>query len=198
MSRSLALHFPQAVASGRSGDGGVDREQLRETVEALYVTRHSLVFRYLMSITRDPSEAEDLTQEVFLRLFDYCAAGHVVENVVNWLLVVGRNLAIDRTRNRRYELKRCEGFWARVLRTRADWRANAEQHAIATDHRDEVRRVLSCLTDTEKSCLLLRSRGFQYGEIAGELNISIWSAAHYTSRAVRKLKRRLGEAPKAR
>src|SRR5260370_33245700 len=157
MSESLVCESSQALVCCRTGDGGIDRDHLRKTIEALYVTRQSLVFRYLVAISRDPSEAEDVTQEAFLRLFDHCASGHEVDNVVNWVLVVARNLMIDRKRGRRFERARCEGFWAQVLRTYADLRSNAEEHAIAAHQQQEVRRVLSCLTGIEKSCLKLRS-----------------------------------------
>jgi RNA polymerase sigma-70 factor (ECF subfamily) len=193
LSESFVCEFSQSLICCRSGEGRIDIEQLRKTIEALYVMRRSLVFRYLVALTRDPSEAEDLTQEAFLRLFDHCISGHVVDNVVNWLLVVARNLMIDRTRGPKFEQAKCEGFWAHELRTHADLRANAEENAIAAHKQQEVQRVFSCLSEIEKNCLTLRSQGFQYCEIGQQLNVSIWSAAHYTSRAVRKLRQRIGE-----
>ena len=80
----LTFDLSQAIACRRGEKNDVDLDYLRQTIEALYVTRHSLIFRYLLALSRDPGEAGDVTHEAFLRLFDHCASGHTVDNVVNY------------------------------------------------------------------------------------------------------------------
>lgn len=193
MSESFLNEFAQSLLLCRTGEGEVDRQRLRSTIGALYSTRRTVIFRYLVAMSRNPDEAEEVTQEAFLRLFDHCAAGRPVDNVLNWLLAVARNLMIDRIRSRRFERSRDDGFWTYIHRTFADLRPNAEDIVLLASRQDELRRVFSCLPALERNCLLLRSRGCQYREIGEKLDLSLWSAAHHTNRAIRILKQRIQE-----
>ena len=71
-------------------------------VRWLYVRYKDNVYGYVLSIVRDPYEAEDVSQHVFLKLLS------VIERYeprgvpfTSWLLRVARNVAVDHLRARR-------------------------------------------------------------------------------------------------
>jgi RNA polymerase sigma-70 factor (ECF subfamily) len=59
---------------------------LSERVHALFEQLHVPVFRYLLRKTRDSGQAEDITQETFLRLFRHLREDRTLDNPKAWLL----------------------------------------------------------------------------------------------------------------
>jgi RNA polymerase sigma-70 factor (ECF subfamily) len=68
-------------------------------VEAAYVAHGRDVHRYVLALTRDPAEAEDITAEVFERALR--TWGEPPENALPWLLLTARRLSTDRWRRAR-------------------------------------------------------------------------------------------------
>lgn len=67
----------------------------------LFDRHHLQLYRYLRRVTGDPGEAEDLTQEVFLRVSRSAGSGPSDQRAGAWLFRIARNLVIDRWRRRR-------------------------------------------------------------------------------------------------
>ena len=59
------------------------------------------VTRTALCVLRDPDEAEDIAQEVFLRLYTYSGTFNGDEHVRAWLLRCASNLSIDALRSHR-------------------------------------------------------------------------------------------------
>jgi RNA polymerase sigma-70 factor (ECF subfamily) len=82
------------VVAAKSGD--------MDAIRALYLRYKDNVYGYVASILRDPHEAEDATQQVFIKLI---GAIHKYEPravpFAAWILRVARNVAIDHLRQRR-------------------------------------------------------------------------------------------------
>jgi RNA polymerase sigma-70 factor, ECF subfamily len=84
----------RAVLAAKAGDGNA--------VRFLYVHFKDNVYSYVLSIVREPYEAEDVTQQVFMKLMS--AIGKYEPRSVPftaWILRVARNVAIDHLRQRR-------------------------------------------------------------------------------------------------
>jgi RNA polymerase sigma-70 factor (ECF subfamily) len=80
------------VAAVANGDRGAYRELLR---------RHAVgIQRYAGRLVRDPVEAEDVTQETFLRLWLRAGDYDPVARVTTWLFRIAHNLCVDRLRAR--------------------------------------------------------------------------------------------------
>jgi RNA polymerase sigma-70 factor (ECF subfamily) len=63
------------------------------------VSRHAARLRaFVMRLTRDASDADDVVQETFLRLWLHAADYEPRARVVTWLCQIAHNLAIDRLR----------------------------------------------------------------------------------------------------
>lgn len=85
---------PLAVARAKEGDGSA--------LEFLYVRYVTEIQRYVASFVGDNHEAEDITQDVFLKLM--AVIGKYAERdvpFVAWLRRVARNAALDHLRSKR-------------------------------------------------------------------------------------------------
>src|SRR6266404_3013534 len=104
-----------------------DTLTLEEKVTRYFEQWRDPVHRYVVAAFGDPAEAEDITQEAFLQLYQRMHAGHPVPNVRAWVFRVAHNLAIDRIRSHQsVELLDEEG-WEGLRQTLADAAQNQEQ-----------------------------------------------------------------------
>src|SRR5258706_12501244 len=71
---------------------------LKQKVAEIFELLRDPVYRYLFRVLENTQEAEDLTQEVFLRLYSYLHNGQTVVNIRAWVFRVAHNLAIDQQR----------------------------------------------------------------------------------------------------
>jgi RNA polymerase sigma-70 factor (ECF subfamily) len=141
--------------------GAIDRakEGDREAVRFLYVTYADNVYGYVRSIVREDHKAEDVTQEVFLKLID--AIRKYERRSVPfsaWLLRVARNVALDHIRRAR--TTPCE-----VVRG-----ADESSHGLVIERSRDFREALESLPDDQRRVLVLRHIvGLSPGEIAAQL-----------------------------
>src|SRR5580658_4167275 len=92
-----------AVTVPRSQDGSRDRTRDRSPDEALeeLVRQHSrLVYRIAYAVLRSHHDAEDSTQETFLRVLRYSSKLATVEEPKKWLSRIAWRVAVDRGRQR--------------------------------------------------------------------------------------------------
>lgn len=146
---------------------------------------------YLAAVVGDASEAEDICQEVFLRLFIHCSNRGMVapESLRSWVFRVGHNLAIDRIRTRKFTWELDGDDPLQVLLQLPDAGRTPEETVLERERLDAVQRGLAQLSSQEQHCLYLRAEGFRYREIAEILGITSSSVAEFLRRAIRKLTR---------
>jgi RNA polymerase sigma-70 factor, ECF subfamily len=93
----LGDHDPElegAVLRAQEGDHAAFRY--------LYLSFKDNVFGYVLSLVRDADDAEDLTQQVFLKLIGVIGRYQPREvPFASWLLRIARNVALDHLRQRR-------------------------------------------------------------------------------------------------
>lgn len=146
--------------------------------EAVFDRHHEAVFRYLHRLTGDVEEAEELTQETFVRLLE-----HDVERdrTKSWLFTVALNLVRDRARARR---RRRELAGGKDLTP--DPPDSPDEALRRSDRRRRVRRALDELKPRDRKMLLMREEGFSYAEIADAFGVSTTSVGTILSRALRR------------
>src|SRR5262245_29846370 len=87
-----------------------------ETFETVVAVHHPEIHRYLRRMTARSSEAEDLSQETFLRAYRAYAALPENANVRAWLFAIATNLFRNHVRSE----KRRSTFRAVVLATTSE------------------------------------------------------------------------------
>lgn len=164
---------------------------IEERVSLHFAELSDPVFRYLAFGCRDASDAEELTQETFLRLYRELSRGGTVTNVRHWIFKVARNLMLDHAKSRRRHAHRLcelpEGV-EEIARSGAE---SPEEKLIADARREMVRTALRGLTDRQRECIHLRSQGLRLREIGDILGMDPRRVAEALNRAVTALQRTL-------
>jgi RNA polymerase sigma-70 factor (ECF subfamily) len=106
---------------------------------ALVETYSSLLFRVAHSVLRSRAEAEDVVQDVFVRVLEHRRSLTAVRDMRVWLVRVAWNLAIDRRRRTRPE-QFDEGFAESLV----------ARDLPADEALNEARRLRSALRELER------------------------------------------------
>jgi RNA polymerase sigma-70 factor (ECF subfamily) len=154
------------------------------------------LFRYILLLTWNPGEGEEIVQEVFLKLYRELLDSKSIDNLRAWLFSVGHNLAIDRRRAARESsslseltvARSVEGLLSPAVPTPESVLLRKEQHAT-------LARTVAALPDLQRHCLFLRKEGFRYREIAAVLGIGETTVVDNIGRAVARLHRELHVSP---
>jgi RNA polymerase sigma-70 factor (ECF subfamily) len=165
---------------------------LTEQVTTCFLRYQASVYRYVRYGCRS-AEAEEITQEAFLRLYVALERGERIESVQRWLFTVGRNLAIDKSRHRglRHVTPVLRQVWERLADTVPCKQPTCEEALLDESRLTQVQAAMWRLTDLQRQCLQLRSEGLLYREIGEVLGISVASVADAVQRAVGKLRHHL-------
>ena len=162
----------------------------REPFEAVMTAHHAEIYRYLRRVTFHSSEAEDLSQETFLRAFRAYRALPPDANVRAWLFAIATNLF----RNSLRSAKRRRAAHD-VVRTapRGDGEG-PEGVALYNEARVTVEAVIEELPAKQRAAFVLRKvHELPYEEIAESLECSVDSARAHVFQAFRKIRHSLAD-----
>ncbi len=131
-----------------------------------FTLHHRAVFSTARALLRDAALAEEVTQEVFLKLFRHLDSAPQDDLLRPWLLRVTLNEARNTIRGRNRALARDANYQ----------RANSQSPATdsAPERNQELeaaRQALDKIKEPMRSCLLLRHQGLSYREIAQTLSL---------------------------
>ncbi|MCI0625260.1 MAG: RNA polymerase sigma factor [Acidobacteria bacterium] len=160
----------------------------RQTSEVFLELRDP-IYRYLLNVLDDPEEAKDLTQEVFLRLYDYLQEGEALSNVRSWIFRVAHNLVI----NEQKKNGRLSSLDVAALDMQPDPTPDAEKRLLRLEQETRFQRALISLSVKEKHCLELRAEGLSYREIAEVLGMPQPTLVSFIGRIMKKLVRETHE-----
>jgi RNA polymerase sigma-70 factor (ECF subfamily) len=137
-----------------------------------------------MNLCGAPEQSEELTQEVFLRLYRYLHDGHDLDNPSAWLFTVARNLVVDAARAGQNFIDLDQEAWNLIAESRSAPGSNPEQLALNRERLDRVQSALMALTRFQRQCLHLRVEGLRYREIAELLGLSVATVAEAVRRGL--------------
>ena len=161
---------------------------VKQKVSEVFELLQNSVFRYLVRVLDDPSEAEDVMQETFIRLYRALHKGQVIEDVRPWIFRVAHNLVLYRFRKKSpVELLDPAG-WDLLKEQSRDPSASAEQRVLEKEQQARFEVALSRLSPQEKYCLELRAEGLTYREIAQVLEMKAPTLVSFLGRVIKKLK----------
>jgi RNA polymerase sigma factor (sigma-70 family) len=164
----------------------------REPFEAVMTAHHAEIYRYLRRVTFRSSDAEDLSQETFLRAFRAYRALPPDANVRAWLFAIATNLF----RNSLRAAKRRRAAHDTVKGTgRDDDGDGPESVALFNEVRVTVETVIDGLPPKQRAAFVLRKvHELPYEEIAKSLGCSSDSARAHVFQAFRKIRISLDDA----
>lgn len=157
-----------------------------------FTLHHRAVFRTARAVVRDSALAEDVTQEVFLRLYRNLDATPGEELLRAWLLRVTLNVARNTVRGQTRSMVRDNEYQKSSVEFGSFVEAPEEDYerrmAIA-----EARRALDKIKEPMRSCLLLKQQGLSYREIATSLAIKETNVGSLVARGRKEFARVYGK-----
>jgi RNA polymerase sigma factor (sigma-70 family) len=135
-----------------------------------FTLHHRAVFRAARSVVRDEGLAEDVTQEVFLRLYRHLDRTPGEDLLRPWLLRVAINVARNTIRGQNRSTAR-EDEYAKQGDAAGWFVAVPEEDIERRQQINEARRALDKIKEPMRSCLMLKQQGLSYKEIATALSI---------------------------
>ena len=168
-----------------------------EEFDALVQRHQRRVHRFLLMLVRDAEEADNLTQECFLRAYQNLGSFRGESSLETWLLRIAANLARDHGRNRKV------GFWKRLLGLDGEDEDGAAQHVPSGQAspeqillaREDVRAVCEAanqLSQQQRAVFLLRFvEEMELSEIAAALDLQVGSVKTHLFRALQNVRSKL-------
>jgi len=156
-----------------------------------FTLHHRAVFRTARAVVRDSALAEDVTQEVFLRLYRNLNATPGEELLRAWLLRVTLNVARNTLRGQSRSMVR-DNEYQRNAENGSETGAPEEDYErrLAIE---EARRALEKIKEPMRSCLLLKQQGLSYREIATSLQIKETNVGSLVARGRKEFARVYGK-----
>jgi RNA polymerase sigma-70 factor (ECF subfamily) len=155
--------------------------------------RHK-VFTFAYYQLGQHDDAEDVTQEVFIRLWKHW--DKVEEQTVEaWLIRVTKNACVDLYRRHRKHQNTISGNgYETVLATTEDKGPDPRMIIESADFRDRVMRALTLIEEPYRSILILRAiQDMSYAQISESLQMPLSTVKVYLHRGRRMLRERMKE-----
>jgi RNA polymerase sigma-70 factor, ECF subfamily len=184
------------VAAVLSVAHGVGVQSSGPSYDDLYRAHRARVVRLCRLLLGDPDEADDVGQEVFLKL--HRAAQQPREGEMAWGPWLSR-VAIHACRDRRRS--RWWRRWWSVSATldedsvASSWRT-PEGDVVSADQQRRIWRAFERLAPRQREVFVLRHvEGWSTQEVADALGVETGSVKRHLFRAVRRLRAALGDSP---
>lgn len=148
------------------------------------------IYNLCLRFAATDAEAEDLTQDVFLKLYRQLHKYRGDVPLVAWALRLSRNLCIDHYRHVRNARQR--EFQGEEVLVHMPSRDDPRRDAQAREQRRLVRETLDEMPEDLAVPVLLRDvQGFSYDEVASALELPLGTVKSRLNRARRELVERL-------
>jgi RNA polymerase sigma-70 factor (ECF subfamily) len=160
---------------------------LQEQVTEIYESLRNDVYRYLLVLGLAPDQAQEVSQEAFLRLYAALRKGTRIENTRAWVFTVARNCAMSE----RASGAQLRSFDAEMEDQLVDESPSAERTLLDREKFRRLHHAVSSLSHQQRNCLHLRVEGFRYREIAEIVGVSTSTVGEFLRRAVNRLRKAL-------
>lgn len=162
-------------------------EKQKTLIAEAYVETRERIIMYIANRINDYAEAEDLAQDVFVRLLEYGAA--VSPATVNGLIyTVARNITFDYLRYK-YRHAEAESY---IFGTCSEPESTDESEIIARDIEDFEMRFLSMLPAKRQTVYkLFRFNGMRTSDIADRYEVSVRTVENHLRLARIEIRERM-------
>jgi RNA polymerase sigma-70 factor (ECF subfamily) len=165
-------------------------------LEAVLIANRPELLRFFVSRTRSASEAEEVVQEIYLRLSRVADAP--IADPLSYLYRVGLNIVIDRNRERQRRAKRDEAWSEATTNRIGDTVVDESPSPLEVlERRERVQKVAAAIAvlppGAGRAFRMHKIDGLSHSEVAAELGISRSGVEKHISVAFRHLSKALKE-----
>lgn len=154
--------------------------QNKDALRDLYHMTNASVFGFALSIVKNMQDAEDILQDVYLRIYTYAAEYRSSGKPLAWILTITRNLCLMKLRER----------GRTADQPQEEWNLPADKFpAVTTEDRMVLTACMKQLSDEESQIIMLHTvSGFKHREIAEALSLPLSTVLSKYRRALKKLR----------
>jgi RNA polymerase sigma-70 factor (family 1) len=163
----------------------------QEAFTALYNRYHTGIYNYQLAFVKIPSIAEDLTQEVFLKIWEARIRLKIHTSFAPYIFRISRNTAIDfmkkivADRELRNEI---------ILHQQSFFGDSGNNHLQAKEYHHLYKQAIDSLSQQRRTVFLLcREEGKTYQEVARLLGISRHTVKEHMTKSLHSLRNFLSE-----
>lgn len=155
----------------------------KRALAMLYEQTSSAIYGFALSIVQNTQDAEDVLQEVYVKIFTTAHTYQSKGKPMAWMLTITRNLALMRIREQK-----------KAMLMPTEDIHNEYQPAVTDEDRMVLEAMLSELKDEERQIVILHSiTGLKHREIATLMEIPLPTVLSKYNRALKKLRNTLKE-----
>ncbi|RZK42464.1 MAG: RNA polymerase sigma-70 factor [Pedobacter sp.] len=160
-------------------------EQDETAFRILYNRYYNKVYTYAMRIFKNETQAEEVVQEVMLKLWKFGDKLSQIQNLDAYLKVSSKNKALDLFR-RQEHLRHAESELS------MDWKGyhnETEEQILLNETRQILKNAIDQLPEQQRTVYLLcHQDGLKYQQAADKLNLSPETVKFYMKLALRSLR----------
>jgi RNA polymerase sigma-70 factor (ECF subfamily) len=151
--------------------------------EVVFHQHYDRVYGLLFRLLGNRDEAEDVTQELFLKLHEHAFSGRFLQrnrehNIGAWLYRTATNMGYNAIRGRQRRWQRNT-----LLVPDPQGSPGADKEVEQQERETAVRQALAQLPERDTQLLLMRQMGFSYAECATAVGVAASSVGTLLTRA---------------
>lgn len=164
-----------------------------ERASVLFERYHRRIFNFLLRLTRNRDEAEDLTQNVFFRMIRYRSTFRDDSRFVPWIYQIARNVFSDHYQMNRNKLN----LYLDVEKIQ-DELEDTNASDMQTEKEALLLRSMDLLSEEQRELLILtRFQHMKYEEVAQIMDTTVANIKVKVHRAISKLREHYFQLDKA-
>ena len=159
-----------------------------EAFQQLYQSTDRTVYSFILSILKNPQDAEEVMQETYLKVWTSAAAYQSQGKPLAWMFTIARNLCYMKFRDQKHQADM--GLDDLNVEEVGEFCLPLEQMTDAI----VLKAALSILKEDERQIVLLHaSAGLKHREVAADLGLPLATVLSKYNRAMKKLQQYLRE-----
>jgi RNA polymerase sigma-70 factor (ECF subfamily) len=189
MNKTRMLTLPDALAPAADQTAEPEHARDPDAQVAFYFRQYAeILYRDLTGYCGCEQDAEEITQEAFLRLYEALASGERIDRPDSWVFTVARRLMLDRFKQSRYDQAKYREFGRFVAKLMHGFQppdvALADQQRTAA-----LKTALKTLAPIERQMLFARAQGQKLRQIGEHAGMDGRRVSEVISRAIKTLQR---------
>ncbi|HXB94498.1 MAG TPA: RNA polymerase sigma-70 factor [Puia sp.] len=162
-----------------------------QSFKCLFDNYKNRVYGYVFAITRSPYAAEEITQEIFIKLWLCRDVLQGVDNIDGYVFTVARNKTLNYLRKAAYDVRLLRELTQRAAPETGN---NVEERSLMSEYDRLLHDALALLSPQRRLVYeLSRERGLNHEEIASRLQLSRNTVKNHMVEALRFIRHYLGE-----
>lgn len=140
-----------------------------EDYKKLVLPIKNKLFRFSLRIVGNVAEAEDVVQEVFIKVWNKRSEVESFNNLEAWCMTLTKNLSIDKLRSKHRRVDALPDSYDMPSQA-----ASPYQTTVANDTIGRIEKMMAALPEKQRMVMQLRDiEGMSYNEISEILSITL-------------------------